>query len=129
MWTSATSGSEGSANVRLTHTDGRTVEQGATGDGPIDAVFKAIELATGTNVKLTKFEVRSVTEGEDAQGEALVYCEHDGRSYRGTSISTNIIESSARAFIEVINRVQTSRHNGRLHPQPAGELREAQAAV
>jgi 2-isopropylmalate synthase len=129
MWTSATSGSEGSAVVRLTHADGRTVEQGATGDGPIDAAFKAIEIATGTTVKLTKFEVRSVSEGEDAQGEALVYVEHDGRSYRGTSVSTNIIESSARAFIEVINRVQTSRQNGRLHPQPATETREAQAAV
>jgi 2-isopropylmalate synthase len=129
MWTSATSGAEGSAIVRLEHVDGRTVEQGATGDGPIDAVFKAIELATGTNVTLTKFEVRSVTAGEDAQGEALVYCEHEGRSYRGTSISTNIIESSARAFIEVINRVQTSRQNGRLHPQPPAELRAAQAAI
>jgi 2-isopropylmalate synthase len=129
MWTSATSGSEGSAVVRLKHTDGRAVEQGATGDGPIDAAFKAIELATGTNVKLTKFELRSVSEGEDAQGEALVCVEHEGRSYRGTSVSTNIIESSARAFIEVINRVQTTRQNGRLHPQPSAQTREAQAAV
>jgi 2-isopropylmalate synthase len=129
LWTSANSGSEGSAVVRVRHADGRTVEQGATGDGPIDAAFKAIELATGTTVKLTKFEVRSVTEGEDAQGEALVYCEHDGRSYRGTSISTNIIESSARAFVEVINRVQTSRQSARLHPQPAEDTAPAQVAV
>jgi 2-isopropylmalate synthase len=129
LWTSATSGSEGSAVVRLTHADGRTVEQGATGDGPIDAAFKAIEVATGTTVKLTKFEVRSVSEGEDAQGEALVYVEHDGRSYRGTSVSTNIIESSAAAFIEVINAIQTSRQNARLHPQPAAPVLEAQAAV
>jgi 2-isopropylmalate synthase len=129
MWTSATSGSEGSAVVRLKHVDGRVVEQGATGDGPIDAAFKAIELATGTAAKLVKFEVRAVTEGEDAQGEALVYVEHGGRSYRGTSITTNIIESSARAFIEVINRIQTSRQNGRLHAHHETQLREAQAAV
>jgi 2-isopropylmalate synthase len=58
---------------------------------------------------LRKFEVRSVSEGEDAQGEALVYVEYNGRTYRGSSVSTNIIESSARAFLEVINRIELSR--------------------
>jgi 2-isopropylmalate synthase len=129
MWTSATSGSEAAAVVRLKHVDGRTAEQGATGDGPIDAAFKAIELATGTAVKLRKFEVRSVSEGEDAQGEALVYVDHNERSYRGSSITTNIIESSARAFVEVINQIQSSRQSARVHPQPAAPVREAQAAV
>jgi 2-isopropylmalate synthase len=111
LWTSATSGSAASAVVRLAHSDGHHVEQGATGDGPIDAAFKAIELATGISIKLNKFEVRSVTEGEDAQGEAIVYVEHNQRSYRGSSISTNIIESSARAYIEVINRIDASRNS------------------
>ena len=50
--------------------------------------------ATGVNVALRKFEVRSVTEGEDAQGEALVYVEYNQRTYRGSSVSTNIVESS-----------------------------------
>ncbi|MGH8261177.1 MAG: 2-isopropylmalate synthase, partial [Steroidobacteraceae bacterium] len=61
------------AIVRLEHTDGRTVEQRATGDGPVDAAFKAIEAATGLGVALRKFEVHGVTGGEDAQGEAIVY--------------------------------------------------------
>ena len=113
LWTSTTSGAAASAVVRLQHSDGRSIEQGATGDGPIDAVFKAIESATGTAVKLHKFEVRSVSEGEDALGEALVYVDHNERSYRGASISTNIIESSARAFLEVINRIATSRNSAR----------------
>ncbi|MCZ8132919.1 MAG: 2-isopropylmalate synthase [Steroidobacteraceae bacterium] len=113
LWTSATSGADASAVVRLTHSDGRSVEQGATGDGPIDACFKAIEIATGIAVKLSDFEVRSVSEGEDAQGEALVYVEHNQRTYRGSSLSTNIIESSARAFLEVINRIETHRQSGR----------------
>ena len=57
--------------------------QESTGDGPVDAAFKAIEQATGVCVKLRKFEVRSVSSGEDAQGEAVVTVEYNGRSYRG----------------------------------------------
>ena len=72
------------------------VEKQANGDGPVDACFKAMEQATGLSVNLRKFEVRSVSEGEDAQGEALVYVEYNARTYRGSSVSTNIIESSVR---------------------------------
>ncbi|HXQ63587.1 MAG TPA: 2-isopropylmalate synthase [Steroidobacteraceae bacterium] len=130
LWTSAISGSAASAVVRLEHRDGRRIEQGATGDGPIDAAFKAIEAATGIAVKLGKFEVRSVTEGEDAQGEAIVYVEHNQRSYRGSSISTNIIESSARAYLEVINRIASTR-NGTVpvHPQRSRDPLPTKATV
>ena len=58
--------------VVLRHSDGRIVTQETSGDGPVDAALKAIEQATGVFVKLRKFEVRSVTVGEDAQGEAVV---------------------------------------------------------
>jgi 2-isopropylmalate synthase len=130
LWTTATSGAAAAAVVRLGHTDGRVVEQGATGDGPIDAAFKAIESATGTAVKLHSFEVRSVTEGEDAQGEAIVNVLHNERSYRGASISTNIIESSARAFLEVINRIQSTRPGARpAHAQLSSDARTVQATV
>jgi 2-isopropylmalate synthase len=128
--TQANAGAEGSATVRLAHEDGHTVEKQANGDGPIDACFKAIEQATGFCVNLRKFEVRSVSEGEDAQGEALVYVEYNGRTYRGSSVSTNIIESSARAFLEVINRVELSRRNGARSPQERRkDARAAQATV
>ena len=112
LWASATSG-EASAVVRLVHTDGREVEQGATGDGPVDAVFKAIERATGTPAKLVTFDVHAMTEGEDALGESIVNVEYNERSYRGVSLSTNILESSANAFIECVNRIQSSRSEGR----------------
>ena len=130
LWTSATTGAAASAVVRLTHSDGRSVEQGATGDGPIDAAFKAIEAATGTAVKLHSFEVRSVTEGEDAQGEAIVNVVHNERSYRGASISTNIIESSARAYLEVINRIQSTRNGTRpAHAQLSVDARTVRETV
>ena len=97
------------ARVGLSHTDGRTTVQEARGDGPVDAAFKAIEAATGIDVKLRKFEVRSVTVGEDAQGEAVVTVEHNGRAYRGSSITTDIVESGVRAFLEVVNRIESMR--------------------
>jgi 2-isopropylmalate synthase len=97
------------ATVRLQHGDGRIVERAAEGDGPVDAAFKAIEAATGVNVMLRKFEIRGVSEGEDAQGEAIIYVEYNQRSYRGSSVSTNIIESSTKAFLEVINRIELSQ--------------------
>ena len=102
-----------SATVRLRHSDGRLIEHTAQGDGPVDAAFKAIETATGIEVMLRKFEVRAVTEGEDAQGEALVYVEYNQRTYRGSSVSTNIVESSGKAFLEVINRIEQAASGGR----------------
>ena len=97
------------ARVGLRHGDGRTVVEEARGDGPVDAAFKAVEAATGVDVKLRKFEVRSVTMGEDAQGEAVVTVEYNGRSYRGSSITTDIVESGVRAFLEVVNRIESLR--------------------
>lgn len=93
------------AMVRLRHVDGHTSECRSTGDGPIDAAFTAIQAATGLNVMLRKFEVHSVTEGEDAQGEAVVYVEYNQRTYRGSSVSTNVVESSTNAFLQVINAI------------------------
>ena len=116
----------------MQHSDGRTVERKAHGDGPVDAAFKAIEAATGINVMLRKFEVHSVSEGEDAQGEAVVYVEYNQRTYRGSSVSTNIVESSTKAYLEVINRIEVSQAAGtRSREERAGAAAAsvAQAAV
>jgi len=98
-----------SGRVVLRHSDGRVVSREDSGDGPVDAAFKAIEAVTGVAPKLRKFEVRSVSVGEDAQGEAVVTVEHNGRTYRATSVTTDIVESGVRAFLEVVNRIESSR--------------------
>jgi 2-isopropylmalate synthase len=111
LWTleavtcNAGSGTIPSAAVCLWHNEGRIVREAALGDGPVDAVFKAIERITGIEVKLNDYHVRSVTVGEDAQGEAIVEAEHGGKRIRGRGVSTDIIEASALAFLQVINRV------------------------
>jgi 2-isopropylmalate synthase len=128
--TQASTGQAASASIRLRHTDGRVTDQQATGDGPVDATFKAIEIATGVTVKLHSFEVRGVTAGEDAQGEAIVNVMHNERSYRGSSVTTNIVESSAHAFIEVINRILTTRQSTpSTHPQLSSDRAAVEATV
>src|SRR4029450_5231785 len=107
--TSFDSAKTAEATVRLKHADGREIEMRSTGDGPVDAALKAIERATGVDVVLRKFEVRSVSAGEDAQGEALGYGEYNQRPYRGSSVSTNIVESATQAFLEVINRIELAQ--------------------
>lgn len=117
--TEARSNSAAHAQVRLVHSDGRTVERSASGDGPVDAAFKAIEAATGIAVVLRKFEVHAVSEGEDAQGEARVYVEYNHKTYRGASVSTNIVESGTQAFLEVINRIELAQAGARTREERA----------
>jgi 2-isopropylmalate synthase len=106
----SSSGPEGAqATIALSHRNGRRVEHTAHGDGPVDAAFRALEAASGVSVTLRKFEVRAVTEGQDAQGEAVVHVEYQNRSFRGASASTDIVEAGARALLEVINRIELTR--------------------
>jgi 2-isopropylmalate synthase len=111
--TEAATGEIARAEVELAHTDGRRIKASGSGDGPVDAALTAIEQAIGLPVRLRKFEVRSVSEGEDAQGEALVTVDCEGRTYRGGSVSTNIVESGVRAFLEVVNRIELARQSPR----------------
>jgi 2-isopropylmalate synthase len=114
--TTAGSGTLPMAAVCLAHVDGRKVQDAACGDGPVDAVFKTIERITGLTVELRDYQVRSVSVGEDAQGEARVEVQHNGRIQRGLAVSTDIIEASAQAFLQAINRL-AMRRQPRLNPQ------------
>jgi 2-isopropylmalate synthase len=105
-----------SAAVCLWHSDGTLQKDAAVGDGPIDAVFKTIERITGVELKLIDYRVRSITDGEDAQGEATVECEYHGGKLSGRAVSTDIIEASALAFLQVINRVAMRQISQRLKP-------------
>jgi 2-isopropylmalate synthase len=98
-----------SAEVELAHADGRTCLEQASGDGPVEAAFRAIEQATGITVELKSFDIRNVTVGEDAQGEAVVSVAHGGRSWQGKGFDTDIIQASALAFLQAINRISVRR--------------------
>jgi len=105
-----------SAAVALWHKDGTIMRDAAVGDGPVDAVFTTIERITGIEVKLLDYRVRSVTVGEDAQGEAMVEVDYQGRKLTARAVSTDIIEASALAFVEVINRIAQRQISSRFKP-------------
>lgn len=84
----------------------RVLQEVAIGSGPLDASFKAINRMLGMNVKLDSFSLNAVTDGEDAIGEAVVKLSDDsGETYTGTGLSTDIIESSIRAYVNGINKM------------------------
>ncbi|HET6411927.1 MAG TPA: 2-isopropylmalate synthase [Anaeromyxobacter sp.] len=93
------------ASIALKAQSGERFQDVAAGDGPVDAVYRAIEKVTGINVKLRTYEIASVSTGEDAQGEVTIEVEHPTGVYRGRALSTDIIEGSARAFLDVVNRI------------------------
>jgi len=89
--------------VRLSAEDDGVTERVATGDGPIDASFKAIDKIVGKHPTLEDFSLEAVTGGKDAQGEARVKIEFGGKRYNGRGLSTDIVEASLRAYIAAIN--------------------------
>jgi len=82
-----------------------TVEATSTGDGPVDAAYEAIRKATGLKPELQSYSIRAVTKGKEALGEATVKIVDNERIYVGRGISTDIIEASAKAYIDAINRM------------------------
>ena len=83
--------------------DGSTAEGTFTGDGPIDAVFQAINAAAATQAKLNDFQIGAVTEGQDALGEVSVVVDVDGSTGAGQGISTDIIDAAARAYVRALS--------------------------
>jgi 2-isopropylmalate synthase len=79
-------------------------EEAATGDGPVDAIFNAIDRALGTRATLLDFNVQAVTPGREAIGEVAVTLQINGGKYTGRGASTDILEASARAYISALNR-------------------------
>jgi len=97
------------AAVRLTTPDGDSMEEAAIGTGPVDAVCKAIDRIVAVPCQLTEFSVKSVTEGIDAIGEVLIRVEADETTCAGRGADTDIIVASAKAYVNALNRLITSR--------------------
>ncbi len=96
--------------------DGQHVTKEATGDGPVDATFKAIKDIVGEGPQLMLYQVSAVTEGTDAQAEVSVRLAEDGYSVTGKGADTDTLVASARAYVSAYNRlmVKRSRSSGAL---------------
>jgi 2-isopropylmalate synthase len=108
------------ASVKM-KTKGKIKQAAACGDGPVDAAYEAIRQATGLSPKLENYSIRAVTGGKEALGEATVRITEDGRIFVGRGISTDIIEASAKAFVDAINRMVAARAKGE-QPEVKAEL-------
>jgi 2-isopropylmalate synthase len=104
-------GESPTATVKIKSKEGIKEAQ-AEGDGPVDAAYEAIRDATGFSPKLESYSIRAVTGGKEALGEATVKIRTDGRIYIGRGISTDIIEASAKAYVDAINRMVARKDAG-----------------
>jgi 2-isopropylmalate synthase len=100
-----------SATVRLIIAGGEPVEGSAEGDGPVDAAYAAINRALASDpredsdIQLDYYAIRAITSGSQALGEVTVHLSRNGEKARGRGVSTDVIEASAKAYIDALNRL------------------------
>ena len=89
----------------------------ADGDGPVDAVFKAVEQLVDSGASLQLYSVNAITTGSDSQGEVTVRLERGGRIVNGQGADTDILAASAKAYLNALNLLEAP---DRVHPQRDG---------
>jgi 2-isopropylmalate synthase len=94
------------ARVGVRTPSGEEVVGAFTGDGPVDAIFRAINAATGSEARLREFRVDAVTGGQDALGETSVVLELDGAVGAGQGVSTDILEAAGRAYVRALSNAR-----------------------
>ncbi len=99
------------ASVRIKVKDkDEPITAAACGDGPVDAAYEAIRIATGQSPKIENYSIKAITAGKEALGEATVkILDENNRRFAGRGISTDIIEASAKAYIDAINRAKAEK--------------------
>jgi 2-isopropylmalate synthase len=98
------------ATVAVRTPEGEELEGSFTGDGPVDAIFRAVNAATGIDARLREFRVEAVTGGEDALGEVSVVVEYQGQSTGGQGVATDILQAAGMAYVRAIsNAVRKAR--------------------
>lgn len=93
------------ASVRIIRQDGTIADEASVGNGSVDAVYQALSKVIGIQAELEEYSIHSVTQGTDAQGEVHVVLRQGEVTVSGRGVSTDIIEASAKAYIEAINRL------------------------
>lgn len=93
-------------NVRIALANGTFLDGFATGEGPIDACYNAINVAVGLDVKLLDYTIESVTGGTDAQGAVSVKVKAGEKNYKGFGVDVNIFEASIKAYLNALNKIE-----------------------
>jgi 2-isopropylmalate synthase len=100
------------AMIRLKKDDESIIEDAATGSGPIDASYNAINKITGLNIVLDNYQLSAVTHGRDALGEVKVKLSLNEKTVTGRGTSTDIIEASVKAYLNGLNKMLKMNGNG-----------------
>jgi 2-isopropylmalate synthase len=114
------SSSTPTATVTLKDKTGEKVQDASIGDGPVDAIYSAIQRLTGVRVPLSDYRIRAVTKGKEALGEVQVEVDNNGKKVRGRGLSTDILEASALAYLAAINRMRSMTSREKLVTQHTG---------
>jgi 2-isopropylmalate synthase len=108
--------------VRLKKSGGKEADisqDASIGDGPVDAALKAMDRITKTRGKLMDYQIRAVSEGKDALGEVTVKVDFgDGELVSGKGATTDVIEASARAYLNAVNRFLSNGQPKAVKAQP-----------
>ncbi|HJS95018.1 MAG TPA: 2-isopropylmalate synthase [Solirubrobacteraceae bacterium] len=115
------------ATVGIRTPDGDELTGSFTGDGPVDAIFRAINAATGADARLREFRVDAVTGGQDALGETSVVVELGGITGSGQGVSTDILEAGAKAYVRALSNALRRRGMGDRSAAPDGGAFKAEA--
>ncbi len=107
----AGTGAPPKASITL-EVDGQQVTQEASGDGPVDSIFKAIKAIVPHEARLPLYQVMAVTEGTDAQAEVMVRLEENGKEVTGRGADTDTMVASARAYVAALNKLMMKRLRG-----------------
>ncbi len=105
------------ATVQLKDSNGESLRDASIGDGPVDAIYSAIQRLTGVKSHLVDYRIRSVSKGTEAQGEVTIELDHNGKKIRGRGVSTDILEASAKAYLAAINRLRSMSNREKLVTQ------------
>ncbi len=93
--------------------DDESVTDAATGDGPVDAIINVMDRIVGIQGRLDDYRLRAVTAGRDALGEVSLRVDIDGVTVGGKGLSTDVVEASAIAYLDAINRIQAGMERAR----------------
>jgi 2-isopropylmalate synthase len=104
------------ATIKLRTPEGEELTDAATGTGPVDAVYKAINRVVNVPNQLIEFSVQSVTAGIDAIGEVTIRLKYGERIFSGRSANTDIIVASAQAYINALNRLYQALQRSATEP-------------
>ena len=108
-----TTDEDSQVSVRIQRDDGSTREEEATGEGPVEAVYRALDHAVDEPHTLVDFALQAISEGADAQGEVEVHVRYGENQFVGHARDTDVVRASADAYVDALNRLAAARANAK----------------